>query len=80
MLGHDGRILALRQATELGAYSINSTAGLAGLNQELNRQAATLGYLQDFRFMMWIALSAFPLLLLLQRSPQRRQGDAVVME
>ncbi len=72
--------LALRQATELGAYSINSTAGLAGLNQELNRQAATLGYLQDFRFMMWIALSAFPLLLLLQRSPQRRQGDAVVME
>ncbi|MEH6799521.1 MAG: DHA2 family efflux MFS transporter permease subunit [Halopseudomonas sabulinigri] len=72
--------LALRHATELGAYDIQSTAGLAGLNRELNRQAATLGYLQDFRLMMWIALCAFPLLFLLQPSNRQLRNAAVVTE
>ena len=63
---------ALQQAVEQGAYSLDSAAGLARINGEVTRQAATLAYLQDFRLMMWITLSAFPLLLLLK--PTRRQS------
>lgn len=63
---------ALQQAVEQGAYSLDSAAGLAKLNGEVTRQAATLAYLQDFRLMMWITLCAFPLLLLLK--PTRRHA------
>ncbi|POB01451.1 hypothetical protein C1949_16590 [Halopseudomonas oceani] len=62
----------MQQAVEQGAYSLDSAAGLARINGEVTRQAATLAYLQDFRLMMWITLSAFPLLLLLK--PTRRQS------
>jgi DHA2 family multidrug resistance protein len=65
---------ALQQAVEQGAYSLDSAAGLARINGEVTRQAATLAYLQDFRLMMWITLSAFPLLLLLK--PTRHQSAA----
>jgi len=34
------------------------------------RQTATLAYLQDFRFKMWITLAAIPLILLL-RDPSK---------
>lgn len=61
---------ALQQAVEQGAYSLDSAAGLAKLNLEVTRQAATLAYLQDFRLMMWITFCALPLLLLLK--PTRR--------
>jgi DHA2 family multidrug resistance protein len=45
-------------------------AGLAALNDAITRQAATIGYLNDFRLMMYVVLAALPLLLLL-RKPQR---------
>lgn len=62
--------LALRQAIESGAYDISTTQGLAALNTEVTRQAATLAYLQDFRLMMFISLAAIPLILLLE-SPKK---------
>ena len=58
--------LSLRQATEAGVMNIKTVQGLASLNAEVTRQAATLAYLQDFRFMMWLVLCAIPLLLLLK--------------
>lgn len=60
--------LALRQAGELGVYALDSLSGLASLDREVNRQALTLAYLQDFRLMMFVSLSVIPLILLL-RSP-----------
>lgn len=44
---------------------------LALLNAEVNRQAALISYLNDFKLMMFIALATMPLLVLL-RPPQRR--------
>jgi DHA2 family multidrug resistance protein len=58
--------LGLRQATESGGMIITTPQGLAALNAEVTRQAATLAYLQDFRFMMWLVIAALPLLLLLK--------------
>ena len=62
--------LALRQAGELGVYDAGTAAGLARLDREVTRQAATLAYLQDFRLMMFVTLAALPLLLLL-RAPEK---------
>jgi len=63
--------LALRQAIEAGAYNLTTPEGLAAMNAEVSRQAATLAYLQDFRLMMWITLAAIPLLFLL-RAPAKK--------
>ncbi|HEY0663557.1 MAG TPA: DHA2 family efflux MFS transporter permease subunit [Thiobacillaceae bacterium] len=65
--------LALSQASEAGVYDLSSVQGLAALNGEVTRQAATLAYLQDFRLMMWITLAAVPLVFLL-RGPAGRSA------
>ena len=41
------------------------------LNTEVSRQAAMIGYISDFKLMMWITLLSMPLLLLM-RKPQAR--------
>lgn len=58
--------LPLKQAMQEGIWSIHTTQGLASLNGEVTRQAATLAYLQDFRLMMWITLAALPLIVFLK--------------
>ena len=68
---------ALRQATEAGAVDLSSAQGLAMLDAQVSRQAATLAYLQDFRLMMWIALAAIPLIVLL-RAPAKKAAAAGV--
>jgi DHA2 family multidrug resistance protein len=50
-------------------WSLSDAAGLTALNAEITRQAATIAYLDDFLFMMVLALAAIPLLPLL-RSPK----------
>ncbi|BES72865.1 DHA2 family efflux MFS transporter permease subunit [Marinobacter nanhaiticus D15-8W] len=47
-----------------GGIEKQSTTGLAMLNQMVTEQAATIGYLNDFRLMAWITLASIPLLLL----------------
>ncbi|OWW21756.1 DHA2 family efflux MFS transporter permease subunit [Noviherbaspirillum denitrificans] len=68
--------MALSQATQAGAYNLATPQGLMAMNGEVTRQAATLAYLQDFRLMMFITLSALPLILLL-RKPERQSAPAV---
>lgn len=63
--------LNLQHANELGIFSLNSLNGLAMLNAEVTRQATVLAYLQDFRFMMWLVLSALPLLFFLKAPPNK---------
>jgi DHA2 family multidrug resistance protein len=47
---------------------------LAQINGEVTRQAAMIGYLDDFRLMMVICLLAMPIILLL-RSPKHQAGS-----
>lgn len=61
---------ALMKVGESGHWDINTTQGLMAINNEVQRQAATLAYLQDFQLMMWVTIAALPLLLLL-KAPQK---------
>ncbi len=54
------------------AWQWHTEAGAIALNREITRQAATVAYLNDFIFMIWMTLAAIPLLLLL-RKPARRK-------
>ena len=47
-----------------------TSAGAAALNAEVSRQALMIAYLNDFRFMMFLALLCAPLLLLLRAAPK----------
>jgi DHA2 family multidrug resistance protein len=70
--------LALQHAVQAGAVNLSSPLGLAALDGQVNRQAATLAYLQDFRLMMWVTLAALPLILLL-RAPKKWAGASEVV-
>ncbi|MDD3610326.1 MAG: DHA2 family efflux MFS transporter permease subunit [Halothiobacillaceae bacterium] len=74
--------LALKRAIEAGAYDLTTPQGLAAINGEVMRQAATLAYLQDFRLMMWITVAAIPLIILLRASPKKAavNGGNAAME
>lgn len=69
---------ALNHAVDIGAYDLSTPIGLAEINAEVTRQAATLAYLQDFRLMMWVTLSAVPLIFLL-KSPKKTAKSAESM-
>jgi DHA2 family multidrug resistance protein len=74
--------LPLQQAAQSRAFNLDSPTGLAMINAEVTRQAATLAYLQDFRLMMWITLAAIPLVLLLRNPTQKlsTNGHQAVLE
>ena len=58
--------LSLRHAVEAGAIDLSTLQCLSVLNAEVNRQAATLGCLQDLWRIGWVPLAAMALLLLLK--------------
>jgi DHA2 family multidrug resistance protein len=59
----------LAQAPFLPApFSLTTPSGIAALNAEVTRQAAMVGYVNNFKLMMIIALACLPLLLLLRES------------
>jgi MFS transporter, DHA2 family, multidrug resistance protein len=45
-------------------WNTHSSDGLIALNAEVSRQAAAIGYVNDFWLMMWLILATLPLLLL----------------
>ena len=47
-------------------WNLSTELGRAAINAEVARQATTIAYLNDFRFMMYLCLLALPLLLLLR--------------
>jgi DHA2 family multidrug resistance protein len=51
-----------------GALDLQSAQGLAQLNAEITRQASTIAYLNDFTFLMYVALLSMPLLLLMKNA------------
>jgi len=66
---------ALQHAVDVGAYAMDTVAGMAKLNADVTKAASALAYLQDFRLMMFLTLSAVPLLLLFKK-PAASQADA----
>jgi len=66
---------ALMKVGESGHWNIHTTQGLMAINNEVQRQAATLAYLQDFQLMMWVTLAALPLLLLMRRPPKSAEPE-----
>jgi len=46
----------------------NGNGALLLLDAEINRQAATIAYLSDFKLMMWMVIAAAPLVFLLRRN------------
>lgn len=48
------------------AWDWHTTTGVAALNGEVTKQALTIAYLDNFIFMMWVTLTAIPLLLLIK--------------
>lgn len=49
-------------------WSLSSPQSLAMANLAVTREAATIAYLNDFRFMMYLTLAALPLLFLLKQN------------
>ena len=49
-------------------FDPGTAAGLAGLNQVVTRQAAFIGYIDDFRLMFWMTLLSMPCLLLMRET------------
>jgi DHA2 family multidrug resistance protein len=47
-------------------FSLTAPAGVAALNAEVTRQAAMIGYIDDFKLMMLVILASLPLLLLIK--------------
>jgi MFS transporter, DHA2 family, multidrug resistance protein len=57
------------------SWALDSVTGLASLDAEVTRQAASIAYIDDFVLMMWVTLCALPLLFLLRR-PRAPAGPA----
>lgn len=47
------------------------SAGLVVVDAEINRQAAMIGYINDYYIMMWMVLLSTPLIVLMKRAPQQ---------
>ncbi len=54
-----------------GMYGKFGESILAMADAEINRQAAMIGYINDFWFMGWLCLAAVPMVLLIRRPDQR---------
>ncbi len=63
-------------AARMPGLPFDTPAGMAILDGMVNRQAAMIAYLNDFKLMFWVTLAAVPLLLLLRRPPRLRAAAA----
>jgi DHA2 family multidrug resistance protein len=68
---------ALQMPGVSGMWNLNTTAGLMSLDAEVNRQAAMIAYINDFKFMMIVTLATIPMLLLLRNPRQAPSPEAL---
>jgi DHA2 family multidrug resistance protein len=52
--------------SQMDQYQTVGDAGFALIDAEINRQAAMIGYINDFWFMMWLCIVTMPLVLFLR--------------
>ena len=77
---HSRLVEGLRPDNPLAPYltapfSLTNPSGIAALNHEVTRQAAMIGYNDDFALMLLVILASLPLLLLV-RVPRRQPAAA----
>jgi DHA2 family multidrug resistance protein len=53
-----------------------SAFALAALDQQITAQASMIGYIDDFKFMMWMSIVVVPLLLIIRPAKGAGAGDA----
>lgn len=56
--------------------SMTAPSSLALLDRQITVQATMIGYIDDFRFMMWMTILVVPLLLFV-RTPQQGSGESM---
>jgi len=66
---------ALRSTGIEAAWNMATLAGRAALDLEIERQAAIIAYVDDFKFMLLISAAAIPVVFLL-RKPRRLDKEA----
>ncbi|HXP31952.1 MAG TPA: DHA2 family efflux MFS transporter permease subunit [Stellaceae bacterium] len=71
---------ALRLPGVQSMWDLHTQTGLAMLDAEINRQAAMVAYLDDFKLMMIVTLAMIPLVLLLRKPRERRTSEQPVLE
>jgi MFS transporter, DHA2 family, multidrug resistance protein len=70
---------ALRTGAVHRIWNMTTALGRAALHAEITRQAAIIAYIDDYKFMMLIALAAVPIVFLLRKGgPQADAGQAVL--
>ncbi|MCF8466912.1 MAG: DHA2 family efflux MFS transporter permease subunit [Sneathiella sp.] len=62
------------------AWNWHLPTGIIALNGAVTKQAATIAFLNDFAFMMWVMLASAPLLLLLRKAPKRAPAEPAIPE
>jgi DHA2 family multidrug resistance protein len=62
-------------AARLPELGLDTPEGMATLNGLVNRQAAMIAYLNDFKLLFWVVLATIPLLVVLRRPPRLRAGS-----
>ncbi|MGE0735194.1 MAG: DHA2 family efflux MFS transporter permease subunit [Alphaproteobacteria bacterium] len=55
-------------------WNMATEAGRMALNHEITRQATMIGFINDFRLMMYVSIAAMPLVLIL-RKPRHAEPD-----
>ena len=72
LAGHvTGASSSMFDLSEMDRFQTVGETALALADAEINRQAAMIGYVNDFWFMMWLCFAAIPLVLFM-RTPRRR--------
>ncbi|MGA0315501.1 MAG: hypothetical protein ACO3MJ_08935, partial [Alphaproteobacteria bacterium] len=56
-------------------WSINSIRGLSALEAEINKQALSIGFLNDFNLILVGTLLAMPLILLISRGENKQKPN-----
>jgi DHA2 family multidrug resistance protein len=68
------------QALLPAVWNLASPAGAAALNAEITRQAAVIGYVNDFWLMMWLTIAAVPLVYFLRARSMKIDPSAAVVD
>jgi DHA2 family multidrug resistance protein len=64
---------AFRSPDYPAIWNLSTVTGRAALDAEINIQASTIAYLNDFKLMMYVMLAAVPMLVIMRR-PKRRSA------
>jgi DHA2 family multidrug resistance protein len=79
-----GVVTPFNRALQTGAasrfWNPELTHGAATLNEEITRQAGVIGYIDDFKLMLFLSIMALPLVLLIRPSARTQSDDALVAE